>query len=169
MNRSFIGKSVLYLLGIAIVLQFVMAFIFPIVGHDAAVHLNWLEQFPELFRGGDLYPRWMPHSFWGFGSAAFYFYPPLTYWCASFISFIFPETIAIYQILGLLATFASIASCYYYLRSVVDSKQSALLGAVVYGIFPYRILDLYLRNAVGEHLAFVFLPAVKLTSSTGNG
>jgi hypothetical protein len=152
-----------FALGTAIVLQFVMPFIYPIVGHDAPVHLNWLEQFPRLFRDGNLYPRWMPDSFWGFGSPAFYFYPPLAYWCASLISFIFPDSpVAIYQTLGFLATIASVGTSYLYLRSLVRNKQSALMGALIYGVFPYRLLDLYLRNAIGEHIAFVFLPLILL-------
>ncbi|MDP4221028.1 MAG: 6-pyruvoyl-tetrahydropterin synthase-related protein [Bacteroidota bacterium] len=161
MKYSLLEKFVFLSVGAAIVLQFVMPLGFPIVGHDAPIHLNWLEQFPKLFREGNLYPRWMPESFWGFGSPAFYFYPPLAYWCASIISFIFPNNpVAIYQTLGLLATIASVGTCYIYLRLIAPSKRSALVGALVYGVLPYRLLDLYLRNALGEHVAFVFLPLI---------
>lgn len=150
--------------GAAIVLQFVMPFIYPLSGHDAAVHLNWLGQFPRLFREGNLYPRWMPDSFWGFGSPAFYFYPPLAYWSASLLSFILPDSpVAIYQTLGFLATVASVGTCYLYLRSMTESKRAAFIGALFYGVFPYRLLDLYLRNAIGEHIAFIFLPLIFLT------
>lgn len=150
-------------LGTVILLQFIMPFIYPLVGHDAKVHLNWLSQFPGLFRDGLLYPRWMPDSFWGFGSPAFYFYPPMTYWCGSLISYIFPSPIAIYQVLGLIATIASVGTCYLYLRSFVENTNSALIGAVMYGVFPYRLLDIYLRNAISEHLALIFLPIVLLS------
>jgi len=159
---SRLSRISLWILGAAIALQLIMPFVYPIVGHDAPVHLNWLSQFPTLFREGNLYPRWMPDSFWGFGSPAFYFYPPLAYWCAGLISFICPSPVAIYQMLGLLATITSVATCYWYLRFLTKDKHSSLIGALVYGIFPYRFLDLYLRNAIGEHLAFVFFPLIFL-------
>lgn len=163
MRNNLFEKAVWFVFGTAIVLQFIMPFVYPITGYDAWIHLNWLEQFPRLFREGNLYPRWMPDSFWGFGSPAFYFYPPLTYWCGSLVSFINPSPVFIYQTLGLLGTIASVWTCNLYLRSIVVSKRSALMGALVYGVFPYRFIDLYLRNALGEHIAFVFLPLIFLT------
>src|SRR5437870_7276042 len=120
---SRLAKVTPWIFGGAIALQFVMPFVYPIVGHDAPVHLNWLEQFPRLFREGNLYPRWMPDSFWGFGSPAFYFYPPLAYWLASLISFIFPSPVAIYHALGFLITIASILSCYMFLQTFSASKR----------------------------------------------
>src|SRR5258708_34242921 len=97
MFSSLLFKSARWIFLIAIILQIIFPLIYPVVGHDASVHLNWLEQFPKLFRDGNLYPRWMPDSFWHFGSPAFYFYPPLTYWCAGFISYIFPSPLPIFQ------------------------------------------------------------------------
>ena len=152
-----------WLLGTVVLLQFIMPFIYPLVGHDAKVHLNWLDQFPKIFRDGNFYPRWMPDSFWGFGSPAFYFYPPLTYWCAGLISYIFSSPVAIYQALGFFGTFASIGTCYWYLRSFKVNKISALTGAVLYGVLPYRLLDIYTRNAISEHLSLIFLPLVLLS------
>ncbi len=166
MGRN-LSRIMWFLFGTVIVLQFVMPFIYPVAGFDAWIHLNWLEQFPRLFREGNLYPRWMPDSFWGFGSPAFYFYPPLAYWCGSLISFINPSPVAIYQILGLLGTIASVWTCNLYLRSIVKNKRSALMGALIYGVFPYRLIDLYLRNALGEHIAFIFLPLIFLSIESG--
>ena len=162
MGRN-LSRIMWLLFGAVIVLQFVMPFIYPVAGYDAWIHLNWLEQFPRLFREGNLYPRWMPDSFWGFGSPAFYFYPPFAYWCGSLISFINPSPVFIYQILGLLGTIVSVWTCYLYLRSIVTDKHTAFIGALIYGVFPYRFIDLYLRNALGEHIAFVFFPLIFLS------
>jgi hypothetical protein len=153
----------------AIILQLIMPFVYPIVGHDAAVHLNWLGQFPRLFREGNFCPRWMPDSFWGFGSPAFYFYPPLLYWCASFISYIWPDPVAMYQVLGILITIISGFTCYLYLRSLTRDLHTPVIGALIYSMAPYRLLDLYLRNALSEHLAFVLLPLVFLGIETALG
>jgi hypothetical protein len=158
-----IAKVSVWIFGAAIVLQFVMPFVYPIVGNDAPVHLNWLSQFPRLFREGNLYPRWMPDSFWGFGSPAFYFYTPLVYWFASIVSYIFTSPVAIYQIVGCISTCASVWTCFLYLKKISVNKSAAIMGALLYGIFPYRLLDLYLRNSISEHVAFIFLPLIFLS------
>ncbi len=48
-----------------------------LISHSSPQNLTWASQFAEQFRAGILYPRWMPESFDGLGSPAFYFYPPL--------------------------------------------------------------------------------------------
>src|SRR4051812_12913383 len=48
-------------------------------GHDAILHLRWIEDWSASWRAGDVYPRWLPDANSGFGSPVFYFYPPLAY------------------------------------------------------------------------------------------
>ena len=48
-----------------------------LISHSSPQNLTWAGQFAEQFRAGILYPRWMPQSFDGLGSPAFYFYPPM--------------------------------------------------------------------------------------------
>jgi hypothetical protein len=161
---SFLSWLSIWLFVAVIALQFIIPFIYPIAGHDAPAHLNWIGQFVELFNKDNLYPRWMPDSFFGFGSPAFYFYPPLFYWLAGCISIIYPTgPIYIYHVLGFIITAVSIGSCYVFLKSTFADKEGAWVGALLYGIAPYRFLDLYIRNAIGEHLAFVFLPILFLS------
>lgn len=164
MNKNIIGKIAILSLGAAVLLQFIMPFVYPIVGHDAAVHLNWLEQFPKLFREGNLYPRWMPDSFWGFGSPAFYFYPPLTYWVSGCISLIFPyvSAVTLFVIVGWIFTCCSAGTCYFYLRGIMVDRWPATIGALLYAILPYRFVDLYVRNALSEHASFIFFPIIFL-------
>lgn len=133
----------------------------PINGHDGWIHLNWLEQFTRLFREGDLYPRWMPDSFSGFGSPAFYFYPPFTYWLASTISFTgLRDAESLFHAVTTLTLFLSGLTFYWYAREMKFSKNVALLGAICYSVAPYRMVDIAIRNAVSEHVAFVWIPIV---------
>ena len=39
-------------------------------------------------------------------------------------------------------------------------RIAGLTAAIVYGFAPYRFVDLYVRGAIGEHTAFVFLPII---------
>lgn len=133
----------------------------PINGHDGWIHLNWLEQFTRLFREGDLYPRWMPDSFSGFGSPAFYVYPPLTYWFASLLSLTgIHSAESLYFAVTIICIFASGATFYIYAREVAFSKQSSVLGALCYSLAPYAMIDVAIRNALSEHVAFAWIPLI---------
>jgi hypothetical protein len=149
------------LLALAAVILVVITFFYPLTGQDAHVHLNWLSQFPSFFADGTLYPRWMPDSFSGFGSPAFYFYPPLVYWTAGLFSLVgISDPIALYRSVGLLFLLLSGLSAFWYLRRISFSTAASVFGAIAYAVFPYRFTDLYLRNALSEHAAFVFIPIV---------
>jgi hypothetical protein len=134
---------------------------YPVIGHDAYVHLNWLDQFPRLFDQGILYPRWLPDSFGGFGSPTFYFYAPLVYWIAGFLYFIGVHSPSfLYQAVQLIASFASVFTAYILLRQTGGSRLRSLLGALVYSFLTYRFCDVYVRDALTEHAALAFLPII---------
>src|SRR6187455_1096425 len=123
---------------LVILLQLLYPILFPIVGHDSTVHLNWLYQVPKLFQQGYFYPRWMPESNWGFGAPSFYFYSPLVYWIASSISLLYSfSEIQLFHILALLFTAISATTGYLYLRSIATTKIGAFIGTVIYVAAPY--------------------------------
>ncbi|MBS1903289.1 MAG: hypothetical protein JSS75_06275 [Bacteroidetes bacterium] len=140
---------------------------YPILGSDGWIHLNWLRQFGDLFAEGHWYPRWMPDSFAGFGSPAFYYYPPLPYWVGGIVSLIGVATEANrFTVVSVLFLLVSSISSYLLLRAVSSSRMAAGFGALFYCVFPYRCADLFLRNALGEHAAFAFVPIVLLSLYT---
>ena len=49
---------------------------------------------------------------------------------------------------------------YYSLKGIVGDKALAMAGAVMYVTAPYRLMDVYMRSAVGEYTAMTFLPLV---------
>jgi hypothetical protein len=138
-------------------------FCYPVIGHDAYVHLNWLDQFPSLFEQGILYPRWLPDSFGGFGSPTFYFYAPLVYWIAGLIYLVgIHSPSALYQIVQLGFSIVSVFTCYFLLRQINGSQLRSILGALVYSFISYRFCDVYVRDALTEHAALAFLPIIFL-------
>lgn len=155
----------------ALVATIVACFVVPIVGQDSRVHLHWLGMFPQLVVDGTLYPRWLPESLSGFGSPAFYFYPPASYWLAAVVSLggvTTPESL--YAITSVIALLVSGAAAYLYLKEIASTRTLALLGGLVYCVFPYRIVDLFIRNAFSEHFAFVFIPLLLISvRASGNG
>ncbi len=140
---------------------------YPVRGQDAPVHLHWLSMFPSLFADGVLYPRWLADSFSGFGSPAFYFYPPLTYWLASIVQFVGVDTPeALFRATLLAALVLSGVAFYSYVRRLTVSKSDAYFAALMYCVFPYRFTNMYLRNAFSEHAAYIFLPLLLIALHT---
>jgi len=137
----------------------------PVSGDDGWVHLNWVGQFTNLIRQGYWYPRWLPDSFAGLGSAAFYFYPPLPYWVLSITSFVLPiaNPSTLLYIISFAAGILSTVSALWYFRYLRIPTSPAILGSVLYGFAIYRQMDVFSRNAIGEQCGFIFLPLIFLS------
>jgi hypothetical protein len=134
-----------------------------LISHSSPQNLTWAAQFSEQFRAGILYPRWMPSSFDGLGSPAFYFYPPLPFWIDALVSVITFNLIPGPYRLAVTSTvilFASGLAMQAWLRAETQKPKVALWGAVAYMAAPYHLLDYYMRGAYAEFTAFVFLPLV---------
>jgi hypothetical protein len=142
---------------------------FPLSGHDAHVHLDWIEEFDRLRDSGILYPRWLPLSFGGFGATTFYFYPPLTYYLGDFFHSLSSglSITAIYHLLELTAVIASMVAMYAYLRESGFSKQASWIAAAVIGTALYRFWDVFMRNALAEQMAIAWLPVIFLAIDYG--
>jgi len=125
--------------------------------HDGLFHLYRLAALDEAFQGGVFYPRWFPQFAFGYGHPVLNYYSPLTYYVAQFF-----HMLGAGYILSLKLTFAagfmlSAVLMYLYAREVLG-RFPALVAAGVYTYFPYHLADTYLRGALAEAFAFVFLP-----------
>ena len=128
-------------------------------------NLIWAQQFADLFRHGQLYPRWLPLSWDGLGSPTFYFYPPLFFWIAALVDSLAGGAIAAERfvpIASLIALCASGLAMRAWLK-VHLSEERARLGAVAYLIAPYHLYDIYARGALSEATAYAFVPVVMLS------
>jgi len=132
----------------------------PPYGDDGDNHLSWIAQFNHAIEEGIGYPRWMPESLGGYGSPAFYFYPPLAYFITFGLSVLtgIRGYVGEFNLVQVIACILSTITFYLYLRRKVSSKLMVLIGALFYGFGPYRFADAYLRSAYTEHLAMAWVP-----------
>jgi hypothetical protein len=124
----------------------------------------WGKQFLEQIQAGILYPRWLPSSFAGLGSPAFYFYPPLAFFIDSLVGFVTLDVLPVHYRLSVAAAallWLSGESMYVWLGSQV-SRAAALIGAIGYMAAPYHLLDHYLRGALAEFASYAVLPLVMI-------
>ncbi|WP_336974009.1 6-pyruvoyl-tetrahydropterin synthase-related protein [Sphingobium aromaticiconvertens] len=127
--------------------------------HSVAYNYIWTSQFGTEMAHGNFYPRWLPGSFEGLGSPTFYFYPPLAYWIAGAFDAIGFSTFAAINITAFLVLTLSGLAMYQWLA---ERGTWPRLGAILYMAAPYHLMDFYVRGALAEFTAFIWLPLIAL-------
>lgn len=127
-------------------------------GIDIVFHLFRIEGVAESIRMGQLPVRMQPFWFDGRG------YPVSVFYCDIFLYF--P---AILRLLGF--TLQDAYKCYvfainlatayitwYCIRKIFENDAVALTGSAIYTLSVYRLINVYVRAALGEVTAMVFFP-----------
>lgn len=141
-----------------------------LISHSSPQNLIWASQFADQVRAGILYPRWMPESFDGLGSPAFYFYPPLPFWIDALVSVVTANVLSVPYRLAVTTTvilFLSGLAMHAWLLKTSGKRTAALVGAVAYMAAPYHLFDIYTRGAFAETTAYAVLPVVMLALRLG--
>lgn len=129
---------------------------------DIPVHVRWQAQFAEQVWRGSLYPHWLPDMNQGFGSPAFFFYPPLLQWLGAVFQPFLPGAEHAMTRLILAVWILSVAGgigCWLWLRALTLSADSAALGGLVFVLMPYRcFVDVYQRGALAELAGMCVIP-----------
>lgn len=128
-------------------------------GASDDMHVAWLQQMDQAIRAGQLPPRYVADLSFGFGYPLFNFIFPLPYYLGEIFHLLglsFVYSIKAVFVFGLLVG----AITMYILARKLAGKFLGLAAAVLYTYTPYRSTDVYVRGALGESLAFVFLPLI---------
>jgi hypothetical protein len=130
-----------------------------LAGHSAWFDLARVVEFDAAIRAGDFFPTWSPDFYSGYGSPIFQFYAPLAYYLTEvpvLAGLDFPAALKVTQCVALFASGLAM----YRLASTHFSGWAACLGGVLYMLAPYRLVDMFVRHALAEHCAFVWLPLI---------
>ena len=125
--------------------------------HDATNHVFFLTEFDAALRDGVWYPGWATDQALGYGYPTFVFYPPLPYYVAEGFHLLGADQVAAIKWTFGLATVAAGLAMYLYAR-YLGGRRRGFLAAVVYIYVPYHLVDIYVRAALGEYGAFVWMP-----------
>ncbi len=129
------------------------------VTHDGQDHVARIANFYASLAEGNIVPRWASNLNWGYGHPILMFLYPLPSYAASLfhaVGFSFVDSTKL--VLGW-AFIASVFTMYLW-ASLAWGRLSGFAAAVLYAFAPYRFVDLYVRGAIGEHMAFVFPPLI---------
>lgn len=129
------------------------------VSDDGLFHVYRIAALADAWGQGVLYPRLFPQFGFGYGQAVLNFYAPLSYVPGALLSLLgaSPDAAAEWTV-ALGFVLASLAA--YGMGKYIWGRGGGILAAVVYTYFPYHLADAYLRGALPEHMAFIFLPLI---------
>jgi hypothetical protein len=152
--------------GFVIVLGICLLAIWPFVSRpslpqatDAELHIYRLAELSRVVREGELYPRWAPNFYYGYGYPIFNYYAPLAYYVAlpmELLPLIGPvQAVKAVFMLSLLLAGVGI---YGYVRDLWG-RVAGLVAAAAYVYAPYVLfVDPHARGDLAEALSFAVFP-----------
>ena len=126
--------------------------------HDGIIHVMRLAHFDDALRKGQFPVRWLPTWMAGYGSPVFNYIWPLPYYAGSFLHVIGFSFETAVQIIFLLGFISSGLFFYIFINEILDDRLAALVGSVFYLWAPYRFTNIFVRGALGEATAMLYLP-----------
>lgn len=152
-----------------VVLLFISGiFIFPLFQnglfqtHDGDLQIARIAAYYKAILDGQFPVRWGSDLNFGYGHPVLIFMYPLPSYLGAFLHMMgisLPDTFKV--ITGVSFIFSNMAM-YLFLNTFFKNRLTAFMGALVYGVVPYKFLNMYVRGDIGEEAAFIFIPLVLL-------
>ena len=133
---------------------------FIFVGHDIYFHMQRIVSVAEELENRQFPVRMMSNMLNGYGYANSLFYCDIfLYLPAILYNFMLPLRTC-YQIYLLFINVMTCSIGYFAFSKMAQSKQVGLIGAALYLFASYRLINVHIRESVGEYTAMCFLPLV---------
>jgi hypothetical protein len=128
-------------------------------GTDAELHVFRAAELGHSLRAGDLYPRWAPDFYYGYGYPIFNYYAPLTYYLANLFDLL-PGIDIIGGVKGvfILGLVGAAVGTYLFVRDWIGPRPG-LLAAALYVFSPYVFfVDPHMRGDLAESFSLGLFP-----------
>lgn len=127
---------------------------------DLAFHLLRIEGLKEGLRSGQFPVKMQPNWLDGYGYPVSVYYGDLFLYIPAFLRLVgFPVQFS-YGVFVFLINLATAGIACWCCFKISGDRAVSLVCAMLYVLIPYRLTDLYERNAFGETLAIAFLPLI---------
>jgi hypothetical protein len=128
-------------------------------GDDLPFALQLSEAIRAGWADGVWWTRWVDSMNIGLGAPALVYYSPLAPTLAGSLAAITGDLVTGLRVSAVVV--AGITACAFYVSvRPWASARAAALGACVYVLLPYHFIDLYVRFALAETLAFAWAPLI---------
>lgn len=159
--KGILPYAVLFLVASLVIIVPHIVFGFP-KGHNFWHNLFWYQGFKEQLLAGELYPRWLFNYGQGFGAPVFYFYAPLPFYLFTLIELILGSYASDLTVLSIghcsIVLFSGF-TFHHLLRQRTTLFWSLTISSL-YMFLPYHYLDIEHRSAIGESLAYIWIPFI---------
>lgn len=98
----------------------------------------------------------------GFGYSWNLFYGPLSTILILIAKLITGTFINSYKLVLFIGILLSGITMYTFVSKLTKSKEAGTIAGILYMTMPYHLNDMYIRNALGEFLSYIFIPLVFL-------
>ncbi len=126
--------------------------------HDGRHSVYFLFEFDRVIQDGIFYPRWLPDFTFGYGYPFFNIYGPGAFYVGEALHLIGFDFVTATKIVFALAILLSGPAMFGFVKRLTGSSQAAFLSGLAYVYIPYHIADIYVRAALAESVALIFLP-----------
>lgn len=134
--------------------------------HDAEAHISRSAVFAKSLKEGNILPRWGGYLNWTYGTPVIMFLYPGTPYVSALINLLTNWTfIDIYKLLMIMTYVLSGWFWFCWIKSLKFSSGVALISSLFYLLAPYRLVNIFVRGALGEHIGFFFFPLIMLMAT----
>lgn len=131
-----------------------------ITGHDSAYHLLRIEALKEGILAGKPFLKVNMLFFGGAGYASSMFYPDFMLYFPAFLRTLGVGINASYHLFVALCIVLVYISTYFSAKAICKDSFGGMAAAVILCLSNYFLDDVFVRCAVGEFTAFIFIPLV---------
>ena len=157
-NNKYISYTLIVLLGILLCIPLFTMNLNEY--NEFRIHIGRVVYVKEILKNG-IFPPFISHkNMLTFGYALNIFYGVLTTYIPILISLITGSSIMAIKIFTVLTVIFSGITMYIFVKKITKNEIISLLAGLIYMSAPYKICDIYSRNALGEYTAFIFIPMV---------
>lgn len=131
-------------------------------GHDSSFHLMRIESIAEEIRLGNIPVRMSSLYMDGAGYPVSVYYGDLLLYVPAVLRLLGFSVMTAYKFYVLMINMGTVLITYFCMKGIFKEKRIALLTCLTYCTASYRLVNIYVRSAVGEYSAMMFLPIVAL-------
>ena len=166
MEKIFANKKL-----IVYILIFIMAVIvaIPLLNSNLAIykddgiqHICRLIGTYDSILEGQTFPVIMSDYCNGFGYSWNIFYSPFTSFFPLIFKFFTSSFTVCLKIFIFISIFLSGIYMQKFVKTVTKSDKMSIVSSLIYMVAPYHLVDIYIRCAIGEVVAFAFIPIIFL-------
>jgi len=129
-------------------------------GHDLSFHLGRIQAIAEELKNGQFPVRYESNAWYGHGYVSTTFYGNIFLYIPAFLYMAGLPVWRAYNVYVILVNVFTALIGYYSFKGILKSERWGLVATGIYMLAGYRLSNLYVRTALGEYTAMIFVPLV---------